>query len=94
VFDQALPVTGGQGQINGWVCTDLYSGDFFGGSFNVTASLPYAEGYLSRNCTTRRRTSIAPAWWIRSIASPSIFSCLDRQLCRLDQNQPREKKAR
>ena len=47
LFDQALPVTGGQGKINSWVCTYLYSGDFFGRSFQATASLPYAEGNLS-----------------------------------------------
>jgi hypothetical protein len=44
LFDPALPITGGQGKINSAVLTYYYSGDFFGRSFNVTASLPYALG--------------------------------------------------
>lgn len=49
LFDSALPITGGQGKINSSVMTYYYSGDFFGRSFNVTGSLPYAFGNLHGN---------------------------------------------
>lgn len=49
LFDPAIPITGGKGQINSQVFTYYYSGDFFGRSFNITGSLPYATGDFSGN---------------------------------------------
>ncbi len=49
LFDSAIPITGGKGTINSSVFSYYYSGNFFGRSFNVTGSLPYAVGNLSGN---------------------------------------------
>jgi hypothetical protein len=49
LFDSALPIAGGQGQIHSSVLTYYHSGDFFGRSFNATASLPYAIGNFNGN---------------------------------------------
>jgi hypothetical protein len=56
LFDPAIPITGGKGQINTEVFTYYYSGDFFGRSFNVTGSLPYATGDFSGTVANQERS--------------------------------------
>lgn len=56
LFDPAIPITGGKGQINSSVLTYYYSGDFFGRSFNVTGSLPYAIGYFNGTVFNQERS--------------------------------------